>query len=128
MHDNLWFCQPNRAQNIVVGSLLLGIVLIGGAYVLRCQLQESDGFRVLSLAALLVGWVPFTWFAWHVIGQMEVDRHVWSGVMMFRIAILLLLVYLAQIAERVFGPKRLSRQSANAPQGSSATTEDGSPT
>lgn len=98
--DEAWFCRPGPARAVVVGSLVVGVASFTGAWLLRRRLQPSDGFRVLTVGALLLGWLPFTWFTWHAIGGMEVGRHVWSGVFMSRIGAILLLYYLALAASR----------------------------
>ena len=53
---------------------------------------------------MLVGWLPFIWFTWHVIGGMEVGRHEWSGVLMARVGGLLLLLYATHAAARRWLP------------------------
>jgi hypothetical protein len=91
-----WFCQPRSAGIIVGASLMVGFVLMASAFFFRGRLDSSDGFRVLTVGTLLAGWLPFVWFTWHVIGQMEISRHVWSGVFAFRFGVLLLLLYLME--------------------------------
>jgi hypothetical protein len=92
-----WFCQPGPAATIVVTSLIFGLAFVGSSFLLRGRLGSYDGFRMLTLGTLLAGWLPFTWFTWHVIGQMEISRHVWSGVLAFRLGVLLLVLYLLEV-------------------------------
>lgn len=78
------------------GAGFLGIALAAAAWLGRRTLTAVAGFRLLTAAALLAGWLPFTWFTWHVIGDMEIGRHVWSGVLMARTGELLLAVFLLE--------------------------------
>jgi len=103
-----WFCQRGAARTIVVTSLILGSALMPLTFFLRGRLDSFDGFRLLTGGMLLAGWVPFVWFTWHVIGDMEISRHVWSGVLVFRFGVLLLGLYAIEVAWR-----RTSRQQAD---------------
>lgn len=106
--DNAWVCTPKTARTVVAGTLVGGMALLAGAFFLRRRLRSSDGFRLLTVGAMLVGWLPFAWFTWHVIGGMENGRHEWSGVLMWRMAALLLLVSLVEAAAN----RRLSLRSS----------------
>jgi hypothetical protein len=88
-----WFCSAKAALVIVSGSLLTGVGFVVGAYWFRRRLQTSAGFSALTVGALIAGWLPFTWFAWHVIGGMEIARHEWSGILVFRVGLVLLVAY-----------------------------------
>jgi hypothetical protein len=100
------FCKPLLATMIVVSSFVVGVLLTIAAFVLRHDLDTSAGFRLLTVSTMLAGWLPFTWFTWHVIGQMEIGRHVWSGVLAFRMGGLLLLLFLFQAATNRFARSR----------------------
>ena len=102
--DGSWFCQPRAAAAIVAAGAILGIGLLGVAYLWRKRLSATDGLWLLTLAAMLLGWLPFVWFTWHVIGGMEVGRHEWSGVLMARVGGLLLLFYATYAAARRWLP------------------------
>jgi hypothetical protein len=88
-----WFCQRGAARTIVATSLIFGLMLMASTFFLRGRIDSSDGFRLLTGGTLLAGWLPFVWFTWHVIGDMEISRHVWSGVLAFRFGVLLLALY-----------------------------------
>jgi hypothetical protein len=94
--DGVWFCQPRAAGVLVAMAGLLGLALAAAAFALRARVSAIAGFRLLTLSALLLGWLPFVWFTWHVIGGMEVGRHEWSGVLVARVGVLLLSVYAVQ--------------------------------
>jgi hypothetical protein len=85
-----WLCSAPPALVTVTGSLLIGVGLIAGACWSRRGLDRSRGLSALTAGVMFVGWLPFTWLVWHVIGGMEIARHEWSGVLMFRVALVLL--------------------------------------
>jgi hypothetical protein len=90
------FCVPPRATALVAGSFLVGAALLILAWLRRQRELQADGFWMVTIAALLMGWQPFVWLSWHIIGGMEVSRHVLSGTLEFRVGIVLLMLYVAQ--------------------------------
>lgn len=99
IREDWTICEPDNVRAFVAGSAVLGILALALAWLLKASLSASDGFRLLTVAAMLIGWLPFTWFTWHVIGGMEVGRHEWSGILMARVGALLVLVYLLRSVE-----------------------------
>jgi len=96
------FCAPRRATTIVAATCLAGIALFGMVFAWRRRLSPADGLWLLLVAAMLASWQPFVWMTWHVIGGMEVGRHVFSGVLQCRLAGLLLMLFAArQLSSRL---------------------------
>ncbi len=90
------FCVPSRATAVVAGTFLVGTTLLVLAWLRRQREPRADGFWIVTIAALLMGWQPFVWLTWHIIGGMEVSRHVLSGTLELRVGSVLLMLYVAQ--------------------------------
>ena len=89
------FCSPGWTRLSLLGSLGLGSLLLFLAVVMPRRFTPATAFKMLTLAAMLLGWPPFLWFSWQVIGGMEISRHSLSGTYEFRLAVLLLAGYVA---------------------------------
>lgn len=89
-----WFVREVLgARACLVASLAIGVALAQAARRRRMAIAPLTGLKLVALSAMLLGWLPWVWFTWHAIGKMEVGRHVLAGVTMFRVAVVLLLVY-----------------------------------
>jgi hypothetical protein len=91
--DGSLACRRKPALAAVFGSLAVGGALLTGAFVRRGRMPAPDAFHVLTAAAMLLGWLPFVWVTWHMVGDMEIGRHVWHGTLAFRIGLLLLAMF-----------------------------------
>lgn len=96
-------CQPSGLNTAVVGSLILGSILLLAAVFLPRQFTPGTAFKMLTLSAMLLGWVPFVWFSWHVLGGMEISRHSLSGTYEYRIALVFLVGYVAMAISLMLG-------------------------
>jgi len=101
--EGLPLCRPHPTfpetlafRTLLAGSGAVGLTLLILAFSWRRRLTAADAFQQLTVSAMLIGWLPFTWFTWQVIGGMEISRHVWSGVLMCRMGVFLLCVFLVQ--------------------------------
>jgi hypothetical protein len=92
--DGAWFCRPRAATGVVMLGAAVAVALWLVVVVRGRHLRPEVSFDAVTVAAMLLGSLPFTWFTWHVIGGMEIGRHVWSGVLMSRVGALLLLLFL----------------------------------
>jgi hypothetical protein len=96
------FCSPGWTRLQLLGSLGLGSLLLVLALLMRRRIAPATGFKMLTLAAMLLGWPPFLWFTWQVIGGMEISRHSLSGTYELRLALLLMAGYLAMAVRHEF--------------------------
>lgn len=95
----LW-SMSREANSLLLPFAAVGAALLAGVVVRRRRLRPATALRWLTVGAMLIGWLPFAWFTWHVIGGMDVGRHEWSGVLMSRVGATLLLVSAADAVSR----------------------------
>lgn len=88
-------CTPAATRASLLGSLGIGALLLLVPLVLPRWFTPAAGFKMLTLGAMLLGWIPFLWFSWQVIGGMEISRHSLSGTFEFRLGVLMLAGYAA---------------------------------
>lgn len=98
-------CHPVLTRASLFGSLALGSFLLVLALKPPRRFTAASGFKQLTLAAMLLGWPPFLWFTWQVIGGMEIERHSLSGTYEFRLAALLTAGYAALAVVRYLAPQ-----------------------
>jgi hypothetical protein len=110
--NHTWLCHPGTADAVITASIGAGTGLAIAAFAMRRRWSSSRGLRLLLVASMLLGWLPFTWFTWHVIGEMEIGRHVWSGVLVFRTGAFLVLVFGLQ----ALGARTISAQPSETPE------------